>query len=106
MKRKIFLGALVMSAALVSQAMAGDLLDRLAGLKCGECGEVACCKPAGKCCPEPACCEKACPKACEKACAKPACCAKCGGCGESCCCKRCDLFAGLKDLFRCHQCGG
>jgi hypothetical protein len=89
MKGKIVFGALLVSVALASQGFGFDLLDRARGLNCGGCGACAACAA-------PACAPCA-PKACApEACGKPAC--------ER-CCRRCDLFAGLKDLFACPRCG-
>lgn len=103
MKGKIVLLALLLSAVPCSQGFGFELLDRILGLNCGNCGacdacgETACCEPAAKsCAPEPACCEE--PAYCEepKCCEEPECYDPCGSCGK----KRCDLFAGLKELFQ------
>lgn len=101
MKRHMVFGALLLSVVLVGQGFGFELLDNLLGKsKCG-CCEPACCEKA-ECCEPAACCEKACEPAacCEKECCEPACC-------DSCCKPKCDLFAGLKGLFKCKKsCGG
>lgn len=89
MKGKIVFGALLVSVALASQGFGFDLLDRARGLNCGGCGAcTACAAPA---------CGPSAPKACApEGCGKVAC---------DPCRRRCDLFAGLKDLFACNRCG-
>ena len=99
MKGKTVIGALLVSVALCSQGFGFELLDRMLGLKCGDCGDcnacakVAPCEAAKACAPDPAC--GACDKACDNA------------CGQK--CKPCitpvrDLFAGMKGLFECKRC--
>jgi len=95
MRWRMVLGALVVSASMCSQSFGLELLDRLLGLdnccggcgSCAQCAEPACapCQAARACAPEPACCE---PEPC------------CDPCG-----RRCDLFSGLRDLFKCNRCG-
>lgn len=80
MKGKMVFGALMLSVALCSQGMALDLLDNMSGLNAGGCN--ACVAPA--------------PCAAVKACAPEPVCGPCA--------PRCDLFAGLKDLFACRRC--
>ena len=91
MKVKTIVGTLLVSVALCSQGFSFELLDRLLGLNCGGCGacgacsEVTCCEPEEACCtPEPTCCEE------------PVC---------DPCRPKCDLFSGLKGLFKCNACG-
>ncbi len=97
MKGKVVFLALLLSVALCSQGFGGDLLDRMLGLNCGGCGgcntcdKAACCEEVKDCAPEPECCEEV------AACGKVDSCDPCGK-------KRCDLFAGLKDLFDCKRC--
>ncbi len=76
MKTKLLLGALMVSAMLCGRSQGADLIGRMVSL---DEGCAACAKPA---------CEPACEPACD-VCAPR---------------HRCDLFAGLKDLFACRRC--
>jgi hypothetical protein len=84
MKGTMVFGALVLSVALASQGFGQNTPGPAGASGCG-------------CCAAPAVCEKVAVKACDPC-----------GCGMAACqscARRCDLFAGLKDLFACPRCG-
>ncbi len=105
MKWKMF-GALAISIGMCSQGMAFELLNRMMSVGHGHrnCCEPTCCVADNAC--EPSCCvaSNACEPSCcvvENAC-EPACCVN--PCEQKCCKKRgCDLFSGLKDVFKKHR---
>lgn len=109
MKWKMF-GALAISIGMCSQGMAFELLNRMMSVGHGHrnCCEPTCCVADNNCC-EPSCCvadNACCDKGCEPSCcvAEPACCAN--PCEQKCCKQRkgCDLFSGLKDVFKRNRC--